>query len=224
MNRHSPLRPRWMCAVPIFVWPLIGAQPVAAQSTQGALVVTIIPAGSRAAKAERGAPAPAPAKITVGRDGDIVGQPVRFSRTVFGAVAARPAPDAPRSMPAGLPIAGRLTSSFGMRLHPILGDWRPHFGVDLAAPAGTPVLATSDGVVTRAAWAGGYGLMVELAGAGGMSTRFGHLSRMAVGEGQSVRKGDVIGFVGSTGLSTGPHLHYEVRRNGRAVDPFAATP
>jgi murein DD-endopeptidase MepM/ murein hydrolase activator NlpD len=114
----------------------------------------------------------------------------------------------------------RLTSGFGMREHPLLGVSRPHLGVDLAAPTGTPVFATADGVVGRAGASGGYGLSIALEHAAGMETRYGHLSRLNVTAGQRVRKGDVIGFVGSTGLSTGPHLHYETRVNGRAVNPM----
>jgi murein DD-endopeptidase MepM/ murein hydrolase activator NlpD len=112
-----------------------------------------------------------------------------------------------------------LTSGFGLRAHPLLGGVRPHLGVDLAAQTGTPVRATADGVVSLAGARGGYGLAVELQHVTGMQTRYGHLSRIYVALGQRVRKGDVIGLVGSTGRSTGPHLHYETRRNGQAVDP-----
>ncbi len=112
-----------------------------------------------------------------------------------------------------------VTSGFGMREHPILGGLRAHRGVDLAAPMGSPILATSDGNVSMADWSGGYGLTVQLDHGGGLQTRYGHMSRLNVAPGQRVRKGDVIGYVGSTGLSTGPHLHYEVRVNGEAVNP-----
>lgn len=113
-----------------------------------------------------------------------------------------------------------MTSSFGMREHPVLGGRRAHKGVDLAAPVGTPVYAPADGVVGRASWFSSYGLFIELEHGGEMDTRYGHLSRLNVAEGQMVRKGDVIGFVGSTGRSTGPHLHYEVRVDGVAVNPL----
>ncbi len=106
-----------------------------------------------------------------------------------------------------------------MRSHPILGGQRFHAGVDLAAPQGSAVLATSPGVVSRAAWQGGYGLTIAVEHSGGIQTRYAHLSRIAVVPGQSVRAGDVIGYVGSTGRSTGPHLHYEVRRNGQVLRP-----
>lgn len=132
-----------------------------------------------------------------------------------------PAPvDGAASSPGGLPISGRLSSQYGLRVHPIMGGMRWHNGVDLAAPAGTPIRATSAGVVSRADWTGGYGLLVELDNGAGLQTLYGHMSRIAVSAGQKVQMGDVLGYVGSTGLSTGPHVHYEVRRDGRSVDPL----
>lgn len=125
-------------------------------------------------------------------------------------------------MPMAMPVAARaLTSGFGLRQHPILGIPRMHSGLDLAAPYGSPIVATSDGVVGAATWSGGYGLLVALEHGGGVETRYGHLSRLNVVPGQPIRKGDVIGYVGSTGRSTGPHLHYEIRVGGRPVDPSA---
>ncbi|AEG50647.1 Peptidase M23 [Sphingobium chlorophenolicum L-1] len=114
----------------------------------------------------------------------------------------------------------RITSAFGMRAHPLLGGMRNHQGIDLAAPMGTPVRATADGIVSRAGWSGGYGLLVALNHGQRMATRYGHMSRLAVQPGQRVLRNSIIGYVGSTGRSTGPHLHYEVLRNGRAVDPL----
>lgn len=132
------------------------------------------------------------------------------------------APAGPRRMPAYFPLAARaMTSGFGARHHPILGGTRMHSGVDLAAAAGSPVSATADGVVSFANWNGGYGIMVALWHPGGVETRYGHLMRVAVSPGQKVRAGEVVGWVGSTGLSTGPHVHYEVRVDGRAVSPWA---
>ena len=113
-----------------------------------------------------------------------------------------------------------MTSSYGEREHPVLGRRRMHKGVDLAAPVGTPVYAPADGVVSRASWFSSYGLYISVEHGGEMQTRYGHLSRLNVAEGQTVHKGDVIGFVGSTGRSTGPHLHYEVRVDGEAVNPI----
>ena len=106
-----------------------------------------------------------------------------------------------------------------MRVHPVLGGRRAHKGIDLAAATGTPIRASADGVVEKAEWFGGYGLFVQLDHGGAMETRYGHMSRVAVAEGQQVRKGDVIGYVGSTGRSTGPHLHYEVHVDNRPVNP-----
>lgn len=121
----------------------------------------------------------------------------------------------------GLPVHGRLTSGFGARFHPILGYVRFHAGVDLAATYGTPITAAADGRVISAGWRGGYGQQVEIAHAGGLETTYGHMSRIASHIGEVVRKGEVIGFVGSTGLSTGPHVHFEVTRNGRPVNPMS---
>ncbi|HEX8642336.1 MAG TPA: M23 family metallopeptidase [Allosphingosinicella sp.] len=117
------------------------------------------------------------------------------------------------------PVPGRITSGFGYRTHPILGYRRFHRGLDIGAGHGTPILATTDGQVARAGWGGGYGNVVDLRHGGGLATRYGHMSRIAVSPGQRVRQGQVIGYVGSTGLSTGPHLHYEMFRNGELVDP-----
>jgi murein DD-endopeptidase MepM/ murein hydrolase activator NlpD len=125
------------------------------------------------------------------------------------------------AIPSRNPLAdSRLTSNFGMRNHPILGGRRGHKGVDLAAPVGTPIYATADGMVSRASWFSGYGLFVSIEHGGDMQTRYGHMSRLNVADGQRVRKGDIIGYVGSTGNSTGPHLHYEVRVAGNAVNPI----
>lgn len=117
------------------------------------------------------------------------------------------------------PVPGRITSGFGMRRHPILGYRRMHSGMDFKASYGTPIVAPTDGRVTAAGRMGGCGNAVRLSHGGGLQTRYCHMSRMAVHPGQNVRRGQVIGYAGSTGLSTGPHLHYEMYRNGRAIDP-----
>lgn len=119
------------------------------------------------------------------------------------------------------PVPGRATSNFGMRRHPILGYRRMHSGVDFRASYGTPVVAASDGRITSAGRSGGCGNAVKVMHGGGISTRYCHLSRLAVSAGQSVRRGQVVGYVGSTGLSTGAHLHYEMYRNGQAIDPLS---
>lgn len=125
------------------------------------------------------------------------------------------------SVPSRMPLNGaKLTSDFGMRTHPVLGGRRNHKGIDLGAPTGTPVYATADGIVDRAEWFSSYGLFVGIDHGAGLETRYAHMSRLAVADGEWVNKGDIIGYVGSTGRSTGPHLHYEVRIEGIAVNPI----
>jgi murein DD-endopeptidase MepM/ murein hydrolase activator NlpD len=121
------------------------------------------------------------------------------------------------------PVPGGVSSGFGMRFHPILNYSRMHQGVDLRATYGTPIVAVSDGRVEFAGWHGGHGNSVALNHGGGLQTLYGHMSRIAVRSGESVHRGEVIGYVGSTGLSTGPHLHFEVHRNGVPVNPLGAT-
>ncbi|MDE2410829.1 MAG: M23 family metallopeptidase [Sphingomonadales bacterium] len=120
-------------------------------------------------------------------------------------------------------IGGRITSNFGMRFHPILGYSRLHAGVDIGAPYGSPIYAVGDGTVIFAGWHGGHGNYVKLDQGGGYATGYGHMSRIAVSPGSRVRAGQVIGYVGSTGLSTGPHLHYELYRGGTPVDPMSVS-
>ena len=120
-----------------------------------------------------------------------------------------------------LPVSGRVTSGFGNRFHPILGYARMHKGVDLAASYGAPITAAGPGKVVSAGWAGGYGREVMIAHGGGIQTRYGHMSRLAAYPGETVNQGQVIGYVGSSGLSTGPHVHYEVLKNGRPVNPMS---
>lgn len=123
------------------------------------------------------------------------------------------------------PLEGaHITSSFGMRLHPLLGYTRLHPGIDFGAPTGTPVFAAGDGVVEEAKWAGGYGHWLKLQHAQGWATGYGHLSAYAKGikPGVHVHQGEVVAYVGSTGLSTGPHLHYEVMKAGQKINPQSA--
>ena len=117
-----------------------------------------------------------------------------------------------------LPAGVRLSSGFGWRNIAVNGN-RYHAGIDLAADTGTPVRAARDGVVVRAGWWGTYGYAVALDHGDGSETRYAHLSSFAVGVGDVLRQGDVLGAVGSTGASTGPHLHFELRFDERAVDP-----
>lgn len=122
-----------------------------------------------------------------------------------------------------LPITGAVISSgFGWRVHPVTGERRMHKGVDFAAPTGTPIFAAADGVVTEAGWTnGGYGNIVELRHSDGSVTLYAHTSRVYVSKGQVVNRGQAIAEVGTTGRSTGPHLHFEVQPDGKnAVDPM----
>ena len=135
---------------------------------------------------------------------------------------SRPAPSAP---PTGggsgtyiWPVSGTITSVYGPRW----GSF--HYGLDIAAPSGTPIAAARSGTVIRAGWQSGYGNAVEISHGGGVSTHYGHLSSIAVSEGQQVNQGEMIGRVGSTGNSTGPHLDFEVRVNGSKVNPAPYLP
>lgn len=119
-----------------------------------------------------------------------------------------------------IPTSGRITSRFGSRVHPVLGYRRFHGGVDFGAPYGTRITAADSGKVIFSGWYGGYGNSVIIDHGGGLTTLYAHASRLNVREGQAVVKGQSIAAVGSTGLSTGPHLHFEVRRNGSPVDPM----
>ncbi len=129
---------------------------------------------------------------------------------------------AAESLPFTLPVkaAFRLTSPYGWRRHPISGKRRMHEGLDMAAPYGTPVYATAGGVVTFAGWNGGYGWVVRIRHMDGFETRYAHLAKIRVRKGQRVSRGDRIGDMGSSGRSTGSHVHYEVRNGGKAVNPM----
>lgn len=118
-----------------------------------------------------------------------------------------------------MPVTGRITSNYGMRFHPLLGFTRMHKGLDIGAPYGSPIHAMTDGIVAFAGRTGGYGNFVKLVHGGGMASGYGHMSRIAVSSGTRVQAGQVIGYVGSTGMSTGPHLHWEVWKNGAAINP-----
>ena len=127
------------------------------------------------------------------------------------------------AIPSALPIqqAVNFTSGFGVRSDPFKGRAAMHPGVDLAGPMGTPIYATADGTVDRAEWNnGGYGNLVEIDHGHGIQTRYGHLTRYIVSAGQHVKRGQLIAYMGSTGRSTGSHLHYEVRLDGKAVNPI----
>jgi murein DD-endopeptidase MepM/ murein hydrolase activator NlpD len=125
------------------------------------------------------------------------------------------------STPSIAPVRGIYTDGFGGRSDPFTGEPASHAAVDISSTTGQPVRAPADAVVVKAEWANGYGNVVYLSHGYGFSTRYGHLSGFAVRPGQKVKRGEVIGYVGSTGRSTGPHLHYEVRVNGSPVNPLA---
>jgi murein DD-endopeptidase MepM/ murein hydrolase activator NlpD len=127
-----------------------------------------------------------------------------------------------RNVPSILPVSlekGWVSSEFGMRIHPITGKRRPHYGIDLAVDEGVPVKATADGKVIFAGDAGGYGNLVRIDHGNGIETRYAHNSALKVRAGERVRKGQVIALAGHSGLATGDHLHYEVRVEGKPVNP-----
>lgn len=130
--------------------------------------------------------------------------------------------DRPEPVESGMmmPVDGHITSYFGNRYHPILHFTRFHAGIDIGASWGSPIVAAADGQVIRAGWAGGYGREVQIAHGGGLVSLYGHMSQIAAEPGSYVRQGQVIGYVGSSGLSTGPHVHFEVKQNGTPVNPM----
>ena len=136
-------------------------------------------------------------------------------RREFPGAASYASDSAPHTTPSIWPAAGYVSSPYGLRFD----GTEFHQGIDIAADMGAPIVATADGVVTAAGWNGGYGNMVDVDHGGGIVTRYGHASALAVTVGQQVRRGEVIAYVGSTGRSTGPHVHYEVRVDGQPVNP-----
>ena len=131
----------------------------------------------------------------------------------------------PREQPLGpiqfaWPVRGPITSPFGMRVDPVTGEYSLHSGVDIGADYGVPIQAAADGNVIYAGWYGGYGYAIIIDHGGGYSTLYAHCSSMYVGVNQPVRRGQVIGAVGATGWATGPHLHFEIRINGKPIDPL----
>jgi len=147
------------------------------------------------------------------------------SEWIDAANAARPEP-----MESGLmmPVNGPVTSYFGYRYHPILHFTRFHAGLDIGAGWGSPIVAAGDGQVIAAGWAGGYGREVQIAHGSGIVSLYGHMSEIVAQPGTFVHRGQLIGYVGSSGLSTGPHLHFEVRQGGTPINPmgvrFASVP
>jgi murein DD-endopeptidase MepM/ murein hydrolase activator NlpD len=124
------------------------------------------------------------------------------------------------STPSIAPVRGILTDGFGGRSDPFTGESGQHNAIDISSAVGAPIRSPADGIVVKAEWANGYGNVIYVSHGYGYSTRYGHLSSFGVRAGQRVKRGDVIGYVGSTGRSTGPHLHYEVRVNNNPVNPL----
>jgi murein DD-endopeptidase MepM/ murein hydrolase activator NlpD len=139
------------------------------------------------------------------------------SEWIDAANAERPAPVESGMI---MPVDGHITSYFGYRYHPILHFSRFHAGLDIGAGWGSPIVAAGDGQVVSAGWAGGYGREVRIAHAGGLVSLYGHMSQIVAEPGTYVRQGQLIGYVGSSGLSTGPHVHFEVRLGGQPVNPL----
>lgn len=136
-------------------------------------------------------------------------------------LAGKPAPaslEGPGTV--GWPVSGTITSPFGMRFDPVQHRYQLHSGIDIAAPQGTTISAAADGRIIYAGWYGGYGNAIIIDHGGGTSTLYGHCSQIFVGVGQDVQRGQAIGAVGMTGDATGPHVHFEVRRDGKPVDPL----
>ena len=207
----------------IAVAPRISAEPAPAM---------VLPPSPRPGLADLGPPTdfddlePEPVRpaVTMGRALDLQGTPLRRQTTAQRGIKGLFAAGwylGPAVRPLGLPVsASGITSGFGTRWHPVLGGFRFHAGVDLPAAQGAAVAATARGGVVSAGWCGGYGWCVTLDHGAGVFTLYGHLSRIDVSAGQAVARGPALGRVGSTGQSTGPHLHYEVRSNGRPVNPL----
>jgi len=142
-------------------------------------------------------------------------------RRLQSAQRGRPRPIPAWTGPFIRPVDGPIVSGFGYRVHPIFRRVKFHYGIDIAAPSGTPIRAAAGGVVVFAGWRRAYGNTVIIDHGNGMATLYAHCSRILVGEGEVVKQGQVIALVGNTGLSTGPHLHFEVRRYGEPINPLA---
>ena len=197
---------------------LLGSAPAFANSSANADIAAPL----RAAQAARsGAATPGAASGSDEQFRKLFASWQSLDKAPAFSVAVAPTGISKVSIPSRSPVDGfRLTSEYGMRVHPVLGSRRAHKGIDMASPVGTPVHAPADGIIGKAEWFSSYGLYIQLEHGGELQTRYGHLSRLNVAAGQFVRKGDVIGYVGSTGRSTGPHLHYEVRVAGESVNPM----
>jgi len=164
-----------------------------------------------------------PDRIFPGQEFDLTSIHQSVPETVARSVFEPIIPHEPVIVPKGSfqsPVNGRITSAFGNRHHPILGKMLHHDGIDISRPVGTPVRPISSGIVTFSGTNGGYGQMVEIDHGNGLTSRYAHLSTLAVREGEQILSGQTIGQVGETGLTTGPHLHLEIRRRNSPIDPL----
>ena len=216
--------------------PLIAAQYLAALATEidvGADIgpndsFDLILASRRAGTGERQEGALLYAGLDRAAASDL--QLVRWTANGRGAWVDAANAESPEPVSEGMawPVAGRITSYFGYRYHPILHFTRFHAGLDFGASWGSPIVAAADGEVVGAGWAGGYGRQVRIAHGGGLMTSYSHMSQIVAFPGAYVHRGQLIGYVGSSGLSTGPHVHFEVRKDGTPVNPlsvrFASAP
>jgi murein DD-endopeptidase MepM/ murein hydrolase activator NlpD len=164
-------------------------------------------------------------EMTVGSSSDIDGMIKRANSLAasFAEVSGTLAHNSEKMarIPSIMPTAGWLSSNFSLsRFHPILHYARPHEGIDVSAPMGAPIVAPAGGVVQRVTWETGYGNVLEIDHGDGIVTKYAHCSKIVVRPGQKVKRGQIIANVGSTGLSTGPHVHYEIHVNGKVVDPL----
>lgn len=219
----SPALALLAAAISLAVSPAQAAEAPARSATIAVLTPQSAPQRAPATDFDDLEPAAPASPVTFGRALDLQGSPMRLTRALqpgHPGLFVQGRWTGPALRPYGLPVRTQgVTSGFGSRWHPVLGGYRFHAGIDLAAPTGTAIVATSPGAVVAAGWCGGYGQCVTIDHGGGVMTLYGHLSRIDVAPGQQIARGQSIGLVGSTGRSTGPHLHYEVRINGTAVNP-----
>ncbi|NHC14641.1 M23 family metallopeptidase [Motilibacter deserti] len=193
-----------------------GTASFAGRSSSGAQFAAALQSAVSAAAPTGGVAGP-------GATGSAATAPVTTGPVAPGPVAPAPAATAPGATTAAdawtRPVDGRVTSKFGMRTHPVTGVYKLHTGTDFSAPMGSSIGAASSGVVKSAGWQGGYGNTVVIDHGDGITTMYAHASELLVKPGQRVEPGDTVAKAGSTGLSTGPHLHFEVREDNKPVDP-----